>query len=327
MLRLRKFRRTKEVRDSIAETRLSVKDLIMPYFVIAGKNKEEPISSLPGIFRLSVDNLIKEIKEIKSLGIKRVLLFGLARKKDAFGTESYSPDGILQQAVKAIKKNIKGITVITDVCLCGYTTHGHCGIVKQFEAHGSEFIVDNDATLKVLAKIALSHASAGADYVAPSAMMDGQVQAIRRQLDKNNFKRTKILSYSVKYSSNFYGPFREALNSRPQFGDRKTYQMDFRNSEEALKEIGQDIKEGADAVMVKPALAYLDIIRRAKDNFNLPLAAYNVSGEYALVKEAAKKNIASEKGMVLEILTAIKRAGADLIITYHAREAAKWLAG
>lgn len=319
---LRRMRRSAEIRELFAEARLSVTDLIMPYFVITGRNKKEPIRSLPGISRLSIDILLKEIKEIKSLGVRAVLLFGVARHKDEQGKESYSSQGVVQQAVKEIKKNVKDMAVITDICLCGYTTHGHCGIIK-----GKPAQVDNDATLKILAKIALSHAKAGADFVAPSAMMDNQVRAIREALDKNNFKGTGIFAYSAKYSSNFYGPFREALNSFPQSGDRKTYQMDYRNSDEALMEIKQDINEGADIVMVKPALAYLDIVRRAKDNFNFPLAAYNVSGEYALVKTAARKGIVDEKGLIMEILTSIKRAGADLIITYHAKEAAEWLLG
>lgn len=306
--------------NRVAQTRLSLKDLIMPYFVVSGKNKQQPIHSLPGLYRFSSDNLVKEIKEIKTQGISKVLLFGKAEHKDAEGSESFSKDGALQQAVRMIKEKIKGITVITDVCLCGYTLSGHCGIVK-----GSPRQIDNDRTVKVLAKIASSHAQAGADLVAPSAMMDGQVGAIRKMFDQHGFGSRGILAYSAKYCSNFYGPFRDALDSRPQFSDRKTYQMDFRNSDQALKEIKADISQGADIVMVKPALAYLDIIRRAKDNFKFPLAAYNVSGEYAMVKQMAKAGVIKEKEMILEILTAIKRAGADLIITYHAKEAAKWI--
>lgn len=316
---LRNLRKNPAARDLVAETKLAAGDLIMPYFVIEGKNKKEKISSLPGIYRLSVDNLIRDIEQIKVLGINTVLIFGVSKKKDLSARSAYEKDGIVQKAVSEIKKTIKDITVITDVCLCGNTTHGHCGIVKGGE-------IDNDSTLPVLAKIALSHAKAGADFVAPSAMMDGQVKTIRAVLNKNGFSHTKILGYSAKYASNFYGPFREALGSSPQFGDRKTYQMDYRNSDEALLEVAQDIKEGADIVMVKPALAYLDIITRVKENFSgIPLAAFNVSGEYALVKEGAKKRIVDEKNITLEILTAIKRAGADLIITYHAKEAAKWL--
>lgn len=317
-VRLRRLRESARIRDLVSETRLGVKDLILPYFVIAGNNKKEPIQSLPEIYRLSIDRLIKDIEEAKKLGIRAILLFGLAQRKDAFGTQAYAKTGLIQKAIKRIKKEFKDIIVITDVCLCGYTAHGHCGIVKKR-------VIDNDATLKVLAKIALAHAEAGVDMVAPSAMMDGQVKAIRETLDQNGFGKVGILAYSAKYASNFYGPFREAVDSAPQFGDRKTYQMDYRNSAEALREMEADIQEGADIVMVKPALAYLDIIRRAKDKFSLPLAAYNVSGEYALVKCGAQKGLFKEPEVALEILTALKRAGADFIITYHAKEAARWL--
>ena len=317
-VRLRNSRRDDVTRGLVSETGLSVSDFIMPYFAIEGGNKKERINSLPGIYRLSVDNLIKDVEEVKGLGINKVLIFGVSKSKDLLAKSAYEKDGIVQKAVSAIKKNIKDITVITDVCLCGYTTHGHCGLVKGGE-------IDNDSTLLILAKIALSHAKAGADFVAPSAMMDGQVKAIRGALNKSGFRHTKIFAYSAKYASGFYAPFREALGSSPQFGDRKTYQMDYRNSDEALLEVREDIKEGADIVMVKPALAYLDIINRIKNNFDLPLAAFNVSGEYSLVKAGVKKGILNERDIVLEILTAIKRAGADLIITYHAKEAAKWL--
>lgn len=327
--RLRRLRRCSWIRDLVAETAVSVDDLIMPYFIVEGKNKRESINSMPGVYRLSIDNLIKEIKEIKDLGIKAVLLFGIPHKKDDFGSEAYSKDGIVQRAIKAIRQNIKDIVIITDVCLCGYTWHGHCGIIKpqrrKISAKMQNYTVDNDETLKILAKIALSHAEAGADFVAPSSMMDGQVKVIRETLDKNAFKDVGILAYSAKYASNFYGPFREALDSSPKFGDRKTYQMDFRNSFEALREIEEDIKEGADIVMVKPTLAYLDIIHQAKDRFNVPIAAYNVSGEYALIKFGAKEGIVDEKGIILEILTSIKRAGADLIISYFAKEVSRWL--
>lgn len=312
--RLRRLRKTSQIRDLFSETDLKIEDFVMPYFVIDGKNKREAIKAMPGISRLSIDNLIKDVKETRKLGIKAILLFGVSRRKDREGRESYNENGIIQKAIRVIRKKIKDIVIITDVCLCGYTTHGHCGIVKGH-------IADNDETIKILAKVAVSHAEAGADFVAPSAMMDGQVKAMREALDENEFIDTGILAYSAKYASNFYGPFREALDSAPQFGDRKSYQMDYRNSDEALREIGRDIEEGADIVMVKPALAYLDIIYRAKENFNIPVAAYNVSGEYAMVK-----NRQSEKELVLEILTSIKRAGADLIITYHAKDAAKWLA-
>jgi porphobilinogen synthase len=320
-VRLRSLRKNALLRDLVSETKLATGDFIMPYFVSEGKNKKQPIKSMPGIYRLSLENLIRDAKETKSLGIKAVLLFGVSTKKDIYGTEAYRNDGAVQKAIKEIKKNIKDIVVITDVCLCGYTTHGHCGILNA--KRGAN--VDNDRTLKILAKVALSHAEAGADLVAPSAMMDGQVKTIRDAMDKHGLEETGILAYSAKYASNFYGPFREALDSRPQFGDRRSYQMDFRNSDEALREIGQDINEGADIVMVKPALGYLDIIRRAKQDFNIPLAAYNVSGEYSLVKLGSAKGLFDEKKIVLEILTSIKRAGADLIITYHAKEAAGWL--
>lgn len=317
-VRLRRFRRSPAIRDLLSETKLSISNFILPYFVIEGRNKKEAIDLFPGVYRLSIDNLLKDINETKSLGIESILIFGASKKKDAKGSSAYSNGGIVQKALREIKKNIKDITVITDVCLCGYTAHGHCGIVKGRQ-------VDNDSTLGILAKVALSHARAGADFVAPSAMMDGQVKIIREALDKNGFNKVGILGYSAKYASNFYGPFREALGSSPKFTDRKAYQMDYRNSDEAMLEIGQDIKEGADIVMVKPALAYLDIIQRAKETFNLPIAAFNVSGEYSLIKEGVKKGIVDERGIILEILTAIKRAGADLIITYHAKEAAKWL--
>ncbi|MFH1779096.1 MAG: porphobilinogen synthase [Candidatus Omnitrophota bacterium] len=317
-IRLKRLRRNNQIRELFSQTQLLAKDLIMPYFVMEGSKKKVPIKSMPGIYRLSVDNLIKDIKEAKSLGIKAILLFGICRKKDEIGSEAYSSDSIVQRAIKAVKKNIEDMVIVTDVCLCGYTSHGHCGVVKNS-------CIDNDETLKVLSKIALSHAEAGADFVAPSAMMDGQVRTIRETLDRNGFSDTGILAYSAKYASSFYVPFREALGSAPQFGDRKTYQMDYRNSDEALREIEQDIEEGADIIMAKPALAYLDIISKAKQNFNIPIAAYNVSGEYSLVKLGAKAGIINEQEITLEILTAIKRAGADLIITYHAKEVAGWL--
>ena len=326
-VRLRKHRANQRIRDSFSETKISASDLIMPYFVIEGNNKNEPIKSMPGIFRLSMDSLVRDIKETRGSGIKSVLLFGVCDKKDELGAQAYSETGIVQKAARIIKENIKDVTVITDVCLCGYTSHGHCGIIKDkgSRVKGEGYIVDNDETLKILSKIALSHAEAGADFVAPSAMMDGQVRAIREALDKNGFQDTGILAYSAKYASNFYGPFRDALDSTPEFGDRKTYQMDYRNSDEALREIQEDINEGADIIMVKPALAYLDIIYRAKEKFNIPLAAYNVSGEYSAVKKLSEGNSVKEKDLALEVLTSIKRAGADIIITYHAKEAARWL--
>lgn len=336
--RLRRLRKNEAVRDLAAQTQLDIGDLIMPYFVIEGRDEKEAIKSMPGIYRLSVDNLVKEVREARDLGIRAVLIFGVAKKKDALGIQAYKKEGLVQKAIKAIRKNIKDIVIITDVCLCGYTSHGHCGIFKrspQSTVHSQQKnrgpwttdygLIDNDATLKILSKIALSHAQAGADFVAPSAMMDGQVKAIREALDQNGLFETGILAYAAKYSSSFYGPFREALDSAPQFGDRKTYQMDYRNSDEALREIGQDIEEGADIVMVKPALAYLDIIYRAKQNFNIPLAAYNVSAEYSLIKTASRQGVVNERDIILEVLNSIKRAGADLIITYHAKEAAEWL--
>jgi porphobilinogen synthase len=342
--RLRRLRRNSQIRELISEAHLAVSHLIMPYFIVEGEGRREPVKSMPGIYRFSVDEAVKDIKETKKLGLKAILLFGIPAKRDEAGTEAFREDGIVQQAVQAIKKNVEEMILITDVCLCGYTSHGHCGIVKSVAARhtvpvqvkgqgssvqdrGQEFYVDNDETLKVLTKIALSHAKAGADFVAPSSMMDGQVKLIREALHMNGYHDVGILAYSAKYASNFYGPFREALDSRPHFGDRKSYQMDYRNSDEALREIEQDISEGADIVMVKPALAYLDIIQRARQKFPVPIAVYNVSGEYALVKGGAKERIVSEKDIVLEILTALKRAGADLIITYHAKDVGRWLGG
>jgi len=295
--------------------------LIMPYFVIEGADKCLPIKSMPGIYRLSVDNLIKDIKEINRLGIKKVLLFGIAEEKDEYAASAYAKNGIVHKAVRAVKENVKDITVITDVCLCAYTSHGHCGVIKA----QSEVVIDNKETLKILAEIAVSHAEAGADWVAPSAMAKHQVKAIRTALDNKGYRKTKILGYSAKFASNFYGPFRDAVNSAPKFGDRSGYQLNFADTKAALKEIADDIKEGADAVMVKPALSYLDVIKSAKDKFNHPLAAYNVSGEYSFVKFGAKAGFWDEKKMVFEIITAIKRAGADWIISYHAKDIAKWL--
>lgn len=298
-------------------------ELIMPYFVVEGLGRKEPVKSMPGIFRFSVDNLIKDIKEARALGIKSVLIFGIPRRKDESASEGYSDTGVVQDAVRQIKNSVKGIAVITDACLCAYTTHGHCRIMAKPHPRGGVLVWDEKKTREALAKIAVSHAKAGADFVAPSAMMPGQVKAIRAALDKNGFKKTRILAYSAKFASSFYGPFRDALNSSPKFGDRTSYQLDFTDDKEALRRIAQDIKEGADIVMIKPALAYLDIIRQAKDRFNVPIAAYNVSGEYAMVK-FLKGSGTFRKNIVLEILAAIKRAGADLIISYHAKEAAKW---
>jgi porphobilinogen synthase len=302
----------------IRQTRITPDNLIMPLFVRPGKNVKKPISSMPGNFQLSVDNLIKEARQIKDLGIPAVLLFGIPKKKDNLATEAYAKNGIVQQAISRIKQSVPGLVVITDVCLCEYTSHGHCGVIKNRE-------LANDASLELLAKTALSHAKAGCDMVAPSAMLDGQVAAIRAILDDNNFSDMPIMAYSAKFASSFYGPFRQAAESAPRFGDRKSYQMDAANSDEALREIQLDLQEGADIVMVKPALAYLDIIRRVKERFNIPLAAYNVSGEFSMVKAAVQMGWLDEKNIILEILTSIKRAGADFIITYHAKEMARWL--
>jgi porphobilinogen synthase len=326
-VRLRRLRRSQPIRDLVSQTRLSPDDLILPYFVVEGKRAKRPIESMPGVYRLSIDALLKDISQAP--GIKSVLLFGVTSEKDRLGSLAYKKDGVIQKAIGALKKEFKDLIVITDVCLCGYTQHGHCGIVKSQKrrttAKAQNYLIDNDETLKILAKIALSHAYSGADFVAPSAMMDAQVGTIRESLNKRGFKDVGIIAYSAKYASGFYGPFREALDSSPQFGDRKTYQMDYRNSNEALREIAQDISEGADIVMVKPALAYLDIIQRTKQNFHTPIAAYNVSGEYSMVKAYARGNKEIERKLVLEIITAIKRAGADLIITYWAKELVRWL--
>jgi len=315
-IRLRRLRRNNNIRGWISQAQLRPQNIILPYFVVEGKEVKEPIRSMPGIYHFSVDNLLKDISQVK--GIQSILLFGIPKSKDRIGSHSYKKNGVVQKAIRTIKKEFKHLIIITDVCLCGYTSSGHCGIVKNRQ-------IDNDATLSVLVKIALSHAEAGADFVAPSAMMDGQVRIIRENLDKKGFKDVGILAYSAKYASGFYGPFREALDSRPQFSDRKTYQMDFRNYDEALREIEQDIDEGADIVMVKPALAYLDIIYRAKQKFNIPIAAYSVSGEYSMIKKASAGDKIREKELALEVLTSIKRAGADLIISYFGKEIVRWL--
>ncbi|MCX6008626.1 MAG: porphobilinogen synthase [Chloroflexi bacterium] len=317
-LRLRRLRRSEALRALVRETKVEVGDLIYPLFVVEGSKIKQKISSMPGLYRLSNDLLPKEAEEIARLGIPAIILFGIPEKKDEAGSSAYHPKGIIQQAIRAIKKTVPELLVITDVCLCEYTSHGHCGVVV-------DGYVDNDKTLGLLAKTALSHAEAGADIIAPSDMMDGRVKAIRQVLDRNGFQDIPILAYAAKYASYFYGPFREAAESAPQFGDRRSYQMDPPNWREALREIEQDIVEGADIVMVKPALPYLDVIRKVRDTFNHPLAAYSVSGEYAMVKAAAQQGWLDEKGIVLEMLTAIKRAGADIIITYYAKEAARWL--
>lgn len=314
--RLRRLRKTSALREMFRETFLTKSDFIYPLFVAEGANFKREISSMPDVFQLSVDNVLRECEELLTLGIKAVLLFGIPDFKDETGSSGYAADGIVQKATREIKKNFPEMLVITDVCLCEYTSHGHCGVIEN------EY-VQNDATLELLAKQAVSHAEAGADIIAPSDMMDGRVAAIRKTLDENNFAETPIMAYAAKYSSAFYGPFREAAESAPQFGDRKSYQMDFGNSDEAMREIALDIQEGADIVMVKPALSYLDIIRRTKENFNLPICAYNVSGEYSMVKAAAEKGWIDGEKVMMETLTAIKRAGADVIITYFAKEAIK----
>jgi len=318
-IRPRRLRTTETLRLMVRETRLSVDDFVYPAFVVPGKGVRESIPSMPGCFRFSIDSLVAEAKEIKGLGIPAILLFGIPETKDEIGTEAFSPDGIVQRAVKAIKAHVDNLLVITDVCLCEYTSHGHCGVVRDGK-------VINDLTRELLANIAVSHAGAGADIVAPSDMMDGRVAAIRDALDSSGFQDTAIMSYSAKYASAFYGPFREAAESAPQFGDRKSYQMDPANAREALKEVRLDVDEGADIVMVKPALAYMDIIRLVRDATDVPVAAYNVSGEYAMVKAAAQNGWIDEERIVLEVLTSIKRAGADIILTYHAKDAARWLA-
>jgi porphobilinogen synthase len=316
--RPRRLRKNENFRKMIRETKVSVDDLVYPLFVIPGKDAKKPISSMPGNYQMSIDHLVKEVQRAKEAGIPAVLLFGIPERKDETASGAFIKDGIIQQAVKRIKDRVPEIMVITDVCLCEYTSHGHCGMLEKND-------VDNDTTLEVLAETAVSHARAGADMVAPSAMMDGQVGAIREALDEGGYENLPIMAYSAKYASCFYGPFREAAESAPKFGDRKSYQMDPANGDEAIREISLDVEEGADIIMVKPALPYLDVIRRAREEFDLPIAAYNVSGEFAMIKAAAKLGwIDGEKAM-MESLTSIKRAGADIIITYFAPEAAKLL--
>jgi porphobilinogen synthase len=315
---LRRLRRPEPLRALVRETRIDRGDLVYPLFIVEGRGIKQEVTSMPGIFRFSVDELPREVEEIARLEIGAVLLFGIPENKDELGSTAYHPQGLIQQAIRAINQSVPELLVVTDVCLCEYTSHGHCGII----ANGD---VDNDQTLPLLARTALSHAEAGADIVAPSDMMDGRVKAIREALDEKGFQHVPILSYAAKYASAFYGPFREAAESTPQFGDRRSYQMDPSNVREALREVEQDIAEGADIIMVKPALAYLDVIRWVRDTFDHPLAAYNVSGEYAMVKAAVQRGWLDERQIILEILTAIKRAGADIIITYHAKEAALWL--
>ena len=316
--RPRRLRRTEALRNVVRETRLSTAGFIYPMFVCPGSGVRNEISSMPGIHQQSVDKIVEECREVESLGIPGIILFGLPETKDARGTSSLHSDGIVQKAIAAIRQANLKLLVITDVCLCEYTDHGHCGVLE----HGD---VANDATLEILAEQALSHARAGADIVAPSDMMDGRVAAIRGKLDDHKFENIPILAYAAKYCSGFYGPFREAAQSAPQFGDRRSYQMDPGNAREALKEVALDLEEGADMVMVKPALPYLDIIRMVRDEFDVPVAAYNVSGEYSMVKAAVQKEWVEEKRVVLEILTGIQRAGADIILTYHAKDVARWL--
>ncbi|MBW2674958.1 MAG: porphobilinogen synthase [Deltaproteobacteria bacterium] len=316
--RPRRLRKNENLRRMIRETRLSVDDLVCPLFVTHGSGVKTPIDSMPGQFQLSIDTLVKEVKKIRDLEIPAILLFGIPETKDEEGSGAWVEDGIIQQAVRHIKDEVPDILVITDVCLCEYTSHGHCGILD-----GSE--VDNDATLEVLARTALSHARAGADMVAPSAMMDGQVCAIREVLDEEDFEDIPIMAYAAKYASCFYGPFRDAAEGAPQFGDRTSYQMDPPNGREALREIALDVAEGADIIMVKPALPYLDIIRMARDEFDLPVAAYSVSGEFAMIKAADERGWLDGKRAMMEALVSIKRAGADIIITYFAQEAAELL--
>ena len=316
--RLRRTRMNAALRSMVRETELSANDFIYPLFVVPGKNIRNEVKSMPGVFQLSVDQLVKECVEVKSLGIPAVILFGIPETKDEVGSGAYDEHGIIQTAVRALKKEVPGLLVITDVCLCEYTSHGHCGIVR-----GNEII--NDESVELLAKEALTHALSGADMVAPSDMFDGRIASIRKTLDDNGFKTLPIMSYAAKYASGFYGPFRDAAESTPKFGDRRSHQMDPANSDEALREVEEDIKEGADIVMVKPALSYLDIIRRVKDKFGMPTAAYNVSGEYSMVKAAARNGWIDEERVMMEILTSIKRAGADIILTYFAKDAAKIL--
>ena len=318
LYRPRRLRSNEMIRSMVRETTLSPHDFIYPLFVTHGKGVKKEISSMPGNFQQSIDNIVRDCDEIKGLGIPAVILFGIPEHKDETGSEAYADEGIVQHAIKAIKNKLPEFVVITDVCLCEYTSHGHCGVIKNG-------VVQNDATLELLAREAVSHAKAGADMVAPSDMMDGRVGAIRGALDSEGFHDTPIMSYAAKYASSFYGPFREAAESTPQFGDRRSYQMDPPNSREALREVALDIDEGADIVMVKPALSYLDIIYQVKQQFNVPVAAYNVSGEFSMIKAAAKMGWIDGERAMLESLVSMKRAGADMILTYFAKEAAKLL--
>ncbi|MGB7464014.1 MAG: porphobilinogen synthase [Candidatus Acidiferrum sp.] len=316
--RPRRLRRTEALRGLVRETRLSAAGFIYPMFVCPGNKVRKAVGSMPGIYQQSADQIVEECREVEALGIPGVILFGLPEKKDARGASSLAADGVVQKAIEAIRKAKLNLLVITDVCLCEYTDHGHCGVIEQDE-------ILNDPTLGILAEQALSHARSGADVVAPSDMMDGRVGAIRAKLDANEFENIPIISYAAKYCSGFYGPFREAADSAPKFGDRRSYQMDPANSREAIREVELDLAEGADVIMVKPALPYLDIIRVVRDRFDVPVAAYNVSGEYSMVKAAGQNDWIEEKRVVLEILTGIQRAGAQIILTYHAKDAARWL--
>jgi porphobilinogen synthase len=316
--RPRRLRRNEKLRSLIRETALEPNNLIYPVFVGPGKDRAQPVSSMPGVAQFSVDRAAKECAEVGSLGIPAVILFGIPEEKDGVGSEAYADNGVVQQAIRAVKETVPEMVVITDVCLCEYTEHGHCGVIKNGD-------VDNDSTLELLAKEALSHARAGADIIAPSDMMDGRVGAIRKALDGSGFTQTPIMAYAAKYASGFYGPFREAAESTPQFGDRRSYQMDPANSDEALREVEMDIREGADIVMVKPAMAYLDIIYRVKQKFGYPVAAYNVSGEYSMIKAAGQNGWIDEQRIMMEVLFAIRRAGADMILTYFAKDAARLL--
>ena len=316
--RLRRLRETNALRSLVRETSLAVSDLIYPIFVTHGRDRREPVDPMPGSYHLSLDKLLDEVDEVSELGIPGVILFGLPAQKDDLGSEAYDSNGIIQEAIRVIKMTSPHLMVITDVCLCQYTTHGHCGVVESGR-------IDNDATVELYTQTAVSHAEAGADVVAPSGMMDGQVAAIRGGLDQGGFGHLPIMAYAAKHASAFYGPFRVAADSAPQYGNRSSYQLDPANGRMALREIQADIDEGADIVMVKPALAYLDVIARARDRFDHPIAAYNVSGEYSLVKAAAANEWINEEQVTLELLTGIRRAGADMIITYHAKDAARWL--
>jgi len=318
--RARRIRGKEVFRRMVRETTLSVNDLIYPMFSAFGSGIKKEVSSMPGIYQQSIEHIVAEAREVHALGIPAVILFGIPEAKDAVGSDAYAEHGIIQETVRAIKHEVPGLAVITDVCLCEYTDHGHCGIIRDGD-------VDNDATVDLLAKEALSHARAGADMVAPSDMMDGRVGAIRQILDENGFSHIPVMSYAVKYASGYYGPFREAAESTPQFGDRRSYQMDPANRREALREAQQDIDEGADIIMVKPGLPYLDILRDLRNEYTMPLAVYNVSGEYSMIKGAAANGWIDEERVVMETMLAFKRAGADLIITYHAKDVARWLKG